>query len=93
MPVNTGLGWLTERPLSDSAADRADQLAGGRLILAKAEAGELLDFDQRAAPELLGRSRNTAALNQGLLDPPQCRPEAVRVEHYRRCHPREGQQV
>ena len=40
--------------LSDAAADLADQPAGRRLIGTEPEAGELLDFDQRALVELLG---------------------------------------
>ena len=71
----------TERPLSDSAADPADQLAGGFLAGKKAKAGELLDFDQ-GAPELLGC--NTAAPHGSVPrvvgDVPD-RPEIHLLEH------------
>ena len=45
------------------------------------------------SPQRILQRAGTGGGHQGLPDPPQCRTEAVRVEHYRRCHHREGQQV
>ena len=45
------------------------------------------------SPRRLLQRAGIGSGHPGLPDPPQCRTEAVRVEHYRRCHHREGQQV
>ena len=46
-----------------------------------------------SSPRRLLQRAGTGSSHPGLLDPTQCRPEAVRVEHHRRGHPQQGQQV
>ena len=80
--------WLTAHPRLRTALH-----ADGSLVAQPR--GELVQPADAAtsSPRRLLQRAGTGGGHQGLLDPPQCRPEAVRVGYYRRGHPRQGQQV